>query len=279
MAIVNGYATLAEFKDRYFNQRTYTAATLTFSNSGKTITDSAKRLIRFRDARVITISGAAQAGNNTTWLIDTTVPPTDSVITLTAAPTQESAGATVSITDNSDTIDDATVESVITAISRLIDAEAGRRFWVNTNDEDRYYTAEDGDCLRTDDIVSLTALATDIDGTRQYTAWGATDYDLMPYNAALDGKPYTKIELTPVSQFVFPLSKKGVKLTGKFGYSSTLNALAHEACVLQALRLFKRKEAPFGVTGNAQMGQQLVQIPELDPDVKKMLVPLRRNWS
>ena len=278
MAIVNGYVTLSEFKDRYFSQRSYSAATLTFSNSGKTITDSAKRLMKFRDARILSISGAGQTGNNATWLIDTTVPPTDSVITLTAAPTQESAGATITLIDTSDTVDDATIESVITAISRLIDHETGRRFWVNTNDEDRYYTAGDEDCLRTDDIVSLTTLATDIGGARSYSAWAATDFDLMPYNASLDGKPYTKIELTPYSQMLFPLSKKGVKLTGKFGYSVSVNPLAHEACILQALRLFKRKDAPFGVTGSAEMGQQMVQIPELDPDVKKMLAPLRRNY-
>jgi hypothetical protein len=43
-----------------------------------------------------------------------------------------------------------------------------------------------------------------------------------------------------------------------------------EACLIQAARIFRRKDAIFGVTGSAEMGQQLV-IPKLDPDVALML--------
>ncbi len=49
-----------------------------------------------------------------------------------------------------------------------------------------------------------------------------------------------------------------------------------EAVAIQAGRLFKRGEAPFGVTGSAGMGQLKV-IPELDPDVKLLLRRYKRH--
>jgi hypothetical protein len=48
-----------------------------------------------------------------------------------------------------------------------------------------------------------------------------------------------------------------------------------EACAIQASRLFRRHEAPFGVTGAPDIGQTAV-IARLDPDVKILLRDYRR---
>jgi hypothetical protein len=56
----------------------------------------------------------------------------------------------------------------------------------------------------------------------------------------------------------------GVKVTGKFGWQAVPSKVK-TACLIQAERLFKRKDAPFGVIGSAEMGQLQV-IPKLDPD-------------
>ena len=50
--------------------------------------------------------------------------------------------------------------------------------------------------------------------------------------------------------------------------------LVNEAALLQCSRLFARRNAPFGVAGNAEMGT-LLAIPKLDSDVAQMLDPLR----
>lgn len=183
----------------------------------------------------------------------------------------------------SDTTDDAVIEGVIEAVSRLIDGYCNRRFFANTGDETRYYTAEFSDILFCDDVAALTSVATDEDGDRTYeTAWANTDYDLMPHNAALEGKSYAWLEITPNGEHRFPIGiRKGVKLVGKFGLvnvsasNATLDAI-NEACLLQAIRLFKRKDAPFGVVGSSEMGQMLT-IAKLDPDVKLLLEPFRKS--
>lgn len=179
---------------------------------------------------------------------------------------------------STDTIDDTMLEAIIMAVSRWIDHRTGRRFFSTTNDETRYYTAEFDDVLFCpDDIISITSLYTDGDGDRTYeTTWAATDYDTEPVNASLDSQPYTRLRITPAGRYSFPVGVgKGVKITGKFGYGATAPGLISEACLLQSERVYKRKDAPFGVLGAEGMGQLMV-VPKLDPDVDMMLMGFRR---
>lgn len=179
--------------------------------------------------------------------------------------------------DLGDAGEDAILESVINAVSRLIDRYTGRRFYTTATDETRYYTAKERDYLSPgDDIISITTLYTDNDGDRVYEyTWAATDYDLYPANAALDGKPYTWLELAPNGDYVFPATPRGVKIVGKFGYAATTPPDVKEACLLQCHRLFKRKDAPFGVLGSDALGQVVV-INRLDPDVQELLSGVTR---
>lgn len=179
-----------------------------------------------------------------------------------------------------DTASDAMVEQIVTAVSRWIDDFTGRRFYLAQ--ETRYYTADADDELWIDDITAVTTLKTDNDGDRTYeTTWAVTDYDLLPNNAVLEGKPYSKIVLAPAGSNAFPASvKKGIQLIGSFGYSSTTSSgrctIIKEACLLQAERIYKRKDTPLGIAGAPNLGEQRVNIPGLDPDVKSMLEPFMR---
>jgi len=183
--------------------------------------------------------------------------------------------------DGADTGDDSMLENVIEAVSRRIDNYCWRRFYVAN--ETRYYTAGDNQVIDVSDIYSTTGstvdtLKTDKDGDRTYEdTWATTDYDLTPFNAALDGRPFTNIEVTPNGDYTFPTSvTKGVEIKAWFGYTATTPDLVNEACLLQSERQFKRKDAPFGVVGGSDIGG-IVRIEErLDPDVKHLLDPLRR---
>lgn len=175
---------------------------------------------------------------------------------------------------------DSLLDQAIEAASRQIDAYTGRRFYRTASDETRYYTATDPDLLLLpDDLGSLTSLATDDDGDRVYeTSWASTDYDLEPANAALDGQPYTAIRVTPLGRYTFPSTQRGVKLVGTFGYSalaSVPDAVA-EACAIQAARLFKRRDSPFGMAGSPEFGV-LRTVPAIDPDVRALLAPFVRG--
>lgn len=203
-----------------------------------------------------------------------------------------------------DTKEDTLLEQIVTATSREIDKWTHRRFFAIT--ETRYYTPEYIHLLEIDDLLSLTTLKTDRDGDRTYeTTWATGDFDLEPYNAILDGKPYTAIRVTPNGDHYFPvpggswmgvsgagrsfplpgsvisttrLNTKNVEINGSFGYSSTTPALVKEACLIQASRLYNRKSSPFGVQGYTDFGQAVV-IASLDPDVKELIKDLKRKGT
>jgi hypothetical protein len=173
-----------------------------------------------------------------------------------------------------DTTDDTVLEAVITAVSRWIDAYCNRRFFAVA--ETRYYTSIDGIWLHIDDLLSITTLKTDEDGDGVYeTTWALTDYKKHPINASLDGWPYTSISVTAFGNRYFPRYDSSVELAGSYGFSATTPPTVNQACLLQSARLFKRKDAVFGVEGSNAMGKVLM-MPDLDIDVQGMLDPLRR---
>jgi hypothetical protein len=171
----------------------------------------------------------------------------------------------------SDDADNTALEQIVEAVSRLIDAYCSRCFYVDSADATRYFTPEYSDRLEADDLVSVTSLTVDEDGDRTYErTWATTDYDLIPFNAALLGEPYTALELPPTGRYAFPVGRaKSVKIVGKWGYPA-VPVTVREACLLQTARLFKRKDAIFGVAGPGELGQ-MIAITKLDPDVALLL--------
>ena len=179
-----------------------------------------------------------------------------------------------------DSLSDVMLERLVTGASRAIDDITARRFYAAT--ETRYYTAERADYLRVFDLLSVTTLKTDEDGDRTYeVAWATTDYDLMPFNATLDGEPYTWLEITPDGDNAFPTRlTKSTELKGSFGYSSTTPAVIEEACLLATHRLLKRADTPLGVSAAAALGQHQVVVRDLagDPDFMALISPYIKRW-
>lgn len=172
--------------------------------------------------------------------------------------------------------EDSLLEATVESVSRMIDEYTGRRFYATT--ETRYYSPVDSDTLLVDDLLTVTTLKTDenADGIFEIT-WTTSDYHLLPFNASTNGHPYTRIEATGYGNYSFPVSvKKAVQIAGSFGYSTTAPKQVAEACKIQSIRLFKRKDAPFGILAGGDM-QQAMTIPDLDPDVKMLLSPLVRR--
>jgi len=173
--------------------------------------------------------------------------------------------------DIKDNDDDSTLNAVIESASRMIDDHCGRHFFADAA-ATRYFTARCNDYLDIDDCYGVTTLKTDDDGDRTYeNTWDDSDYDLMPFNADDTGWPYTWIEPTPDGDYLFTRMRKGVEITGNWGWSETPKPIK-EACLLQAARLFKRKDAPFGIAGSARAGgeMRLKQI-QIDIDVLSLI--------
>ncbi len=176
-----------------------------------------------------------------------------------------------------DTKDDAAIGAVIEATSRAIDLVCWQRFFTTAADETRYYTAELADTLKPPDrIVSVTTLKTDADGDRTYEdSWTEdTDFDLMPYNATLDGIPYHSIVITPNGSYRFPTTPKGVEIAGKFGWAAAPKGVV-EACLLYSHRLMARRNTPLGVSGAAAVGELTMTVTQMkaDPEIMELLDP------
>jgi hypothetical protein len=273
--ITNGYCTLAEVKERWLNARRYVAAaSLTFTSSTKTIADSAKGLKRFRTGGLLKVEGTVL--NNGTFTINTGDTPA-SIVVVESLTDELAATGTFTLTDVSDPVDDGIFESMAEAISRAIDNELGRRFYVNGTDEDRYYTPGNAYILDIDDVVSVAQIATDEAQDRTYlTPWSGTDYDLWPYNAVLESRPYMEIQVRSTGNYRFwPGQARSVKVTGTFGFSATAPAPIREATLLAAEKLFRRKDAIFGVVGSPVFGT-LKQIIKDDPELHMLLDGYRR---
>ena len=181
------------------------------------------------------------------------------------------AKASLGITDSTD---DAAIQSCLDAADQLInnyvDTKVG--FGV-TSSQTRYYTAQRFDFVLTDPIVTVTALATDINGTGNYTqTWSANDYVLAPRNAALDSRPYTEIDTSPFStaQLNFPTGYLEVKVTGTFGWPS-VPAAVKQAALIQTGAIFASRTAPFGAVGGESLGGVLRMSAALHPEARALL--------
>lgn len=182
------------------------------------------------------------------------------------------------VADTSFTGDDTRLEESVESASRYIDDLCGRRFYTTTNDETRYYTASDPNLLTNldglDDIYSITTLKTDEDDDRTYeTTWAVTDYDLAPYNAALDGKPYTRIDVA--GDYEFPTHAKGVQIVGKFGWGTAPKVVKRATLILAAF-LLKQKDVPLGMQASSGTGQIYID-PRISRMIEQMLRGVRKS--
>ncbi len=174
----------------------------------------------------------------------------------------------------SDTADDAIMEAVIEAASRMIDKFCNRVFY-STADQVRYFTPATEVLVFTDDLQSVSAIATDRNLDRTWSnVIPAADFELGPLNNLSLGFPYTEIRMKPLAGESFDLGMEMVKVTGTWGFASVPDAV-NEACLITAARYFKRKDAPFGVAGGGEVGQS-VALRAVDPDASVLLAPYRK---
>jgi len=170
-----------------------------------------------------------------------------------------------------DAVDDTELASEILVASRDIDGACYRHFYQSLAGTVRYYSATSRGMLwELDDCVTLTGVETDGDGDGVYEdVWQATDYTLLPENAAVDGGPYMLMEVTPRGSYRFPVGvPRGVKVTGTWGWPAVPEKVKR-ACILRAAWLFKRRDTPLGLSGSADLG--LVRVGRWDSDFEKLI--------
>jgi hypothetical protein len=164
---------------------------------------------------------------------------------------------------------DGMLGQLLDAASRQVDGWCGRVFSSGTGT--RRVTADSADLLiLPDDLHSMSAIAMDWDADQAHEyPWALTDVDLQPYPG-----PYQIVR--PRRGLAFPTHRYGIEITGVWGFGLTVPDAIREATLLQAARLYKRKDAPFGIAGTADHGQ-LQTISRVDPDVNELIAPYIRH--
>lgn len=183
----------------------------------------------------------------------------------------------------SDTTDDAALELAAEAASRQVDDYTGRRFWVDDSVVARTYLPDDPYCLIVDDISTTTGLVVKVDdddtGSYETTLTVNTDFVVWPPNAAAEYpvRPYTELHIVRSrSSYVWPtnVDAPSVQVTAKFGWPAVPDQVA-KACMVQAIQLFKAKDAVFGALAMGD-GTSLRVKASLNPIAEALLMAYRK---
>lgn len=184
-----------------------------------------------------------------------------------------------------DETDDAELLLALGAASRSIDHHCDRTFGPAGDDAAVWYG--DLSCwnspyrnaflVRVPDLMDTDDLAVDLDlddsGTWATPVIGAVP---GPVNAPYEGKPWQYLTLPAGTSYT--ATPGAVRVTAKFGWTAVPDDV-REACLLQAHRLFRRRDAAFGIAGSPDMGNELRLLTKLDPDVAVLLRNVKRYWG
>ena len=117
--------------------------------------------------------------------------------------------------------------------------------------------------LPVDEFGSLNDLVveTSDDGTTWTTQTIDSDFETWPDNALAKSLPVNSL----ITSGCWPAR---IRVTAMWGWPAVPSAVK-QATLLQAARLYKRKDSPQGLADGGELGQ--VRVPNLDPDVQRLL--------
>lgn len=180
-----------------------------------------------------------------------------------------------SIKITSDDRDDLLTQALTTA-SRQIDQYTGRRpdgFALDSAATARTYDVASrtlelpsGRVLAmTDEIGATSGLVVETGDGSTWTAVTSSDYRTYPTNAIADSRP-----ITGITGLGWWTGTDQIRITAKWGWPSTPQEIS-QACLIQALRLYRRKDSPEGIRGGGEFGA--IRLSRMDPDVRELLAP------
>ncbi len=180
-----------------------------------------------------------------------------------------------------DSLFDALARRASRLIDRVCKVEPG--FFFADTDQVRYF---DGSGETKQYVDALAAVPTKVEVAESgvvdnasdtggaYTTWSASDYFCWPYNALKRGQPYRRLDLdllngSKATWYAYPRS---VKITGKWGFSTSVPDEIKQATITQVVRWFKRGQQGFQDVGAITDLGQLRYVNKLDPDIENIVV-------
>ncbi|MGI8425545.1 MAG: phage head-tail connector protein [Actinomycetota bacterium] len=175
-----------------------------------------------------------------------------------------------------DVDDDALLTLALDAASDLINSHCDRTFVASPAASARSFLPSGGradvDDIYTTDGLIVTDRGRVVPAYVENTT--PSGYVLLPFNAPIYNEPYTEIDYNPgitawpnISGF----RQNRIVVTAKWGYAAAVPTLVKQACILQASRLFSRRNSPYGIAGSPDMGSEIRLLAKVDPDVAVML--------
>lgn len=172
-----------------------------------------------------------------------------------------------------DTRDDDMLDIALAGAVKWINETTGRRFTLDDEPTARtfrsagrtWWTQDRLHALLVDDIGSVEGLIVEVGSGAVWSE--VSSYDTDPDNAIVQSRPIT----TLLRGSSWPLSgMQRVRVTAKWGWPAVPDDV-RQACLIQASRLFRRKDSPEGVMGGSEWG--VVRVSRVDPDAKALLDP------
>jgi hypothetical protein len=187
-------------------------------------------------------------------------------------------------------LDEANMTSAVVAASRRVDTLCGRYFSQDAAVSDKFFAPDNWwvcDLKDTSgqrwDLSTTTGLVVACDqgynGSYAVTLNNGTDFYTEPVNGFRFGQagwPIERLVALSNSGSVFPIPVAGfkptVKITGRWGWAAVPDSVI-QATLVEALGIYKRKSAPFGIAGQGDFGSIRVRD---DPLVLELLEPYVR---
>lgn len=178
-----------------------------------------------------------------------------------------------------DGVDDVELDLAVEAASRAIDRATDRQFGVTAATEARTYECSWSQRLGLwvadiDDVMTTTGLVVTVSGS----ALASTAYRLYDRDADKRGRPWERVAMAAATPDPLGSGPPTVAVTATWGWTAVPDTIKN-ACLLQASRLFADRNAPFGVAGSPDMGNEMRLLAKVHPDVEVMLASYRRRGS
>lgn len=181
------------------------------------------------------------------------------------------------------TDDDTVLVRLLDAATRNIDDFCNRPdgFAADTTASARLYMGNNQEFIRVDEFIAVTLVRVKPAATSSYETWTSADYmacagdrRFPDYNPTVKGKPYTALRVDPngdYSIFYADTQYPTVEVTARWGYASSAPPTIKTACIMQAVRWYKRLKSGMSDTLASVDAGQLMYTRTLDPDIQRLL--------
>jgi hypothetical protein len=165
---------------------------------------------------------------------------------------------------------------LVTRASRLIDRHAKVEpgfFYVST-DSTRWFPGTGSSHMwigrlaaaPTTVSMALTGVVDNAAGSGgTYTALTTSDYQLWPANAALESRPYQRLDIAGSTYTAWVAGEKTIKVVGKFGWATNIPDDLKLIAIAETVRYLQRSRQGFADTGAIPEISQLAYTHALDP--------------